>query len=77
MARGYKPSPSAEEVLTVLAHVYVVADIDKKVPNAAGFFDFYIANALTERQRAIWETYKKTCHKVRADIVKLLEKEKV
>jgi len=76
MARGYKPSRPAEEVLTVLAHVHAAAEISKNVEGCSGFFDFYLANALTDRQLAIWKTFQQTCDRTRADIVKLLEKEK-
>jgi len=73
MARGYKPSRPAEEVLTVLAHVHAAAEISKNVEGCSGFFDFYLANALTDRQRAIWHTFKKTCVKTKADIAKMLK----
>lgn len=64
-----------KEIVDVLAHIMAANHIASNVDGMLGFFDDYIENYLTDRQRAIFDELRDRSIRVRRDIADMLEKE--
>ena len=64
-----------QEIVEVLAHIMAANHIASNVDGMLGFFDDYIENYLTARQRAIYDKLKDRSISVRREIADMLEKE--
>lgn len=75
----FRLNQGQQKVLTTLAYILSASNISKILedtnPNCKGFFEFYLANALDNEQRAIWEAFNAEAKKAYKDISKELEKE--
>lgn len=72
--KKFTPNQGQKEVLSVLAHCLIAAEIDRNVEGYSGFFDHYIKEALDDRQRGIWNALKADIKKYKGDMVALMEK---
>jgi hypothetical protein len=70
-----KLSKPQKEIVEVLAHIMAANHIASNVDGMLGFFEYYIENYLTDRQRAIYDELKDRSIRVRRDIADMLEKE--
>jgi hypothetical protein len=70
-----KLSGPQKEIVEVLAHIMAANHIASNVDGMLGFFEDYIENYLTDRQRAIYDELKDRSIRVRRDIADMLEKE--
>ena len=64
-----------KEIVEVLAHIMAASHIASSVEGMSDFLNYYIENALTDRQRAIYGELKDRSISVRCDIADMLEKE--
>lgn len=74
MAR-FKPTAGQKEVIDVLAHILVMAELEKNVPGTKGMFQSYIDKTLTVRQKGIYDALQSRCKAVRKDIAKLMKQD--
>lgn len=65
-----------QEIVDVLAHVMAASSIASNVEGMSNFLDYYLKNALTPRQLAIYQELKDRSIQVRHDIADMLEKER-
>lgn len=64
-----------KEIVEVLAHIMAASQIASNVEGMSNFLNYYIANALTDRQRAIYKELQDRSISVKQDIANMLEKE--
>jgi hypothetical protein len=69
----FTPSRPQAEVMDTLAHVFIASSLSANVEGMGNFFDYYVQNALTPKQRAIWEEFQQRTRQGRMDIVRLME----
>jgi hypothetical protein len=64
-----------QEIVDVFAHVMAASQIAANVEGMSNFLDYYLKNALTPRQQAIYQALKDRSIQVRSDIADMLEKD--
>ena len=65
-----------QEIVEVLAHIMAASQIATNVEGMSNFLDYYLKNALTPRQQAIYQALKDRSIQVKSDIADMLEKER-
>lgn len=70
-----KLSGPQKEIVEVLAHIMAASKIAAADESMRGFFDDYIRNTLTDRQRAIYGEMKNRSIQICLEIADMLEKE--
>lgn len=63
------------EVIDVIAHLHVCAELENNIPGLKGLFKDYAENHLTDHQKLIWDQYQKAVKKVRKDMADMLERD--
>jgi hypothetical protein len=77
MARNQKAGLSApqREVIDVLAHILAASEISK-IEGFGDFFNRYVQETLTLKQKAIWRELMARTKQVKGDIADMLEAER-
>lgn len=64
---------SQTEIIDTLAHINVALDISRNVEGFGDFFQHYIDNAMTDKQRQIWRCFQSRIPEIKQDFARQLK----
>jgi hypothetical protein len=61
------------EVIDALAHAYVASEISKHIDGFSGFYQHYIDEVMTTKQRQIWSRFMSRVPEIKQDMARQLK----